>query len=98
MSPSTAAPTKDPITSDILSSANEKYKHRDYLGALTAYTEVIQIDPTNALAWCCRGVAYYRLGDEHDAMTDYNRSIELDPKLSIAYYRRGFLRYVAKIM
>jgi tetratricopeptide (TPR) repeat protein len=96
MSQYTYAPPKDTATSDILLSANAKYKNRDYLGALTDYTLAIQIDPTDALAFCCRGVAYYRLGDEEDAMRDYTRSIELDPTLAIAYYRRGFLHYAAK--
>jgi len=95
MSPSTYA-TREPIANDILSSANAKYKNRDYLGALTAYTAAIRVDPNNALAICCRGVAYYRLGDDRDAMTDYNRAITIDPKLAIAYYRRGFLQYLAQ--
>ena len=95
MSPSTYA-TREPIATDILSLANFKSKNRDYLGALTEYTEVIRIDPHNALAICCRGVAYYRLSNDRDAMTDYNRAIALDPKLVIAYYRRGFLHYLAQ--
>jgi tetratricopeptide (TPR) repeat protein len=90
------APVKDSITSDIISAANLKYKQGDYLAALTAYTEAIHIDPTDAMAVCCRGVAYYRLGDLDNAKIDYNRSIELDPTLAVAYYRRGFLRYIAK--
>ncbi len=89
-------PIKDSITSDIICSANLKYKQGDYLGALTEYNEAIHIDSTDAMAFCCRGVAYYRLGDADNAKIDYNRSIELDPTLAIAYYRRGFLRYVAK--
>ncbi|WP_295621763.1 tetratricopeptide repeat protein [Chamaesiphon sp. GL140_3_metabinner_50] len=90
------APVKDSLASDIISSANLKYKQGDYLESLTAYNEAIQIEPDNAMAFCCRGVAYYRLGDEENAKIDYNRSIELDPTLAVAYYRRGFLRYVAK--
>jgi Flp pilus assembly protein TadD len=74
MSQTIYAPVKDSITSDIISSANLKYKQGDYLGSLTEYTEAIHIDPTNALAFCCRGVAYYRLGDEENAKIDYNRS------------------------
>jgi tetratricopeptide (TPR) repeat protein len=88
--------TSNSIAIDLCSSAKHKYKQRDYLGAITDYTQAIQIEPHDALAFCCRGVAYYRLGDPEDAMTDYSRSIELDPTLAIAYYRRGFLRYVAK--
>ncbi len=95
MSQSTYA-TREPIATDILTSANAKYKNRDYLGALTAYTEAIRIDPSDALAVCCRGVAYYRLGDDLDAMRDYTNAISIDPTLAIAYYRRGFLHYLAQ--
>jgi tetratricopeptide (TPR) repeat protein len=96
MSPQTYASTEITAASDILLSANAKYKNRDYLGALTDYTQALRINPDDALAFCCRGVAYYRLGDEHNAIIDYNRSIEIDPTLAIAYYRRGFLQYLAK--
>ena len=95
MSQSTYA-TRESIATDILASANAKYKNRDYLGALTEYTEAIRIEPNNALAVCCRGVAYYRLGDDKDAMTDYTHAISIDPTLAIAYYRRGFLYYLAQ--
>jgi tetratricopeptide (TPR) repeat protein len=96
MSDLTCSPTEITIASDILSSANTKYKNRDYLGALTDYTQALQLDPNNASAFCCRGVAYYRLGDRQNATIDYNRSIEIDPTLAIAYYRRGFLHYTAQ--
>jgi tetratricopeptide (TPR) repeat protein len=95
MSQSTYA-TREPIAVDILASANAKYKNRDYLGALTEYTEAIRIDPNNPLTICCRGVAYYRLGDDRNAMTDYTHAISIDPRLAIAYYRRGFLHYLAQ--
>jgi tetratricopeptide (TPR) repeat protein len=77
-------------------SANPTAKERDYLAVIDRYTQAIQLNPDDALAYCYRGVAYYRLGDGNSAMADYNRSLELDPTLSIAYYRRGFLRYLAK--
>jgi tetratricopeptide (TPR) repeat protein len=95
MSPSTCT-TREPIVKNILSSANAKYKNRDYLGALTEYTEAIRIEPNNAVAICCRGVAYYRLGNDRDAMIDYNQAIATDPKLATGYYRRGFLYYLAQ--
>jgi tetratricopeptide (TPR) repeat protein len=80
----------------LLLSANANYKNRNYHESIADYTKAIQLDPTDALAYCGRGVAYYRLSDGHRALKDYNRAIELDPNLSIAYYRRGFLNYVAK--
>ncbi len=92
----TSSPTEITTNSDVLSSAKAKYQEQDYLGALIEYTKAIEINPSDALAFCCRGVAYYRLGEHQKAMIDYTRSIALDPTLEVAYYRRGFLHYVAK--
>jgi tetratricopeptide (TPR) repeat protein len=96
MSQHTSYPTEIAKSHDILLSAKSKYKNRDYQGSIAEYTKAIQLKPTDALAFCCRGVAYYRLGDGAKALLDYNRSIELDPTLAVAYYRRGFLHYLAK--
>jgi tetratricopeptide (TPR) repeat protein len=96
MSQHTYSSTEVTINSDLLFSANAKYKDGDYLGSLTDYTQAIQLNPDDAMAFCSRGVAYYRLGEEQKAIIDYTRSIELNPNLSIAYYRRGFLHYTAK--
>jgi tetratricopeptide (TPR) repeat protein len=95
MSQSTYA-TSESVVNDILASAHLKYKNRDYLAALTEYTQAIGIEPNNALAVCSRGVAYYRLGDDRNAMIDYTHAISIDRKLAIAYYRRGFLHYLAQ--
>jgi tetratricopeptide (TPR) repeat protein len=80
----------------LLVSASANYKSRNYQDAIVEYSKAIQLDPTDAQAFCGRGVAYYRLSDGHRALKDYNRAIELDPNLSIAYYRRGFLHYLTK--
>ncbi len=84
------------VTNRVGASANQKSKERDYTAVIAEYTLAIQLNPADALAYCYRGVAYYRLGDGNSAMTDYNRAIELDPTMAIAYYRRGFLQYLAK--
>jgi tetratricopeptide (TPR) repeat protein len=80
----------------LLLSANANYKNRNYHESIADYTKAIELNPKDALAFCGRGVAYYRLSDGHKALKDYNRAIELDANLSIAYYRRGFLHYVSK--
>ncbi|WP_310425787.1 tetratricopeptide repeat protein [Chamaesiphon sp. VAR_48_metabat_135_sub] len=45
---------------------------------------IYSLDPDDAIAFCCRGVVYYRLGDEENAKIDYTQSIELNPSLAIA--------------
>lgn len=84
------------LTDRSSASTQPKSKDRDYPAAIAQYTLAIQLNPNDALAYCYRGVAYYRLGDGNSAMADYDRAIEIDPSLAIAYYRRGFLRYLAK--
>jgi tetratricopeptide (TPR) repeat protein len=96
MSQQTSVPIPVSKNSDLLLSAKTKYKSGDYQGAITGYTQAIQLNNLDALAFCCRGVAYYRLGDLTKAMSDYNQAIKIDPNLSIAYYRRGFLHYITK--
>lgn len=96
MSQQTSALPQIAHHSDILLSAKKKYKSGDYQGAIIQYTTAIKLNQHDALAFCCRGVAYYRLGDGKKAMSDYNQSIKLDPNLAIAHYRRGFLHYVGK--
>jgi tetratricopeptide (TPR) repeat protein len=83
---------------DVLSIVKAKYKNQDFLGALTeyTYTQIIHLNPRHALAYCCRGVTYYRLGDPQNDKIDYDLAIEIDPLLDTAYYRRGFLAYIAK--
>jgi tetratricopeptide (TPR) repeat protein len=96
MSHHTYTPTEIAQNNDILSSAKTKYKNGDYAGSIADYTKAIKLNSNDALAFCCRGVAYYRLGDGCKAMIDYSHAIEINPNLAIAYYRRGFLHYVAK--
>lgn len=96
MSQQTSFSTDISQDSDILLSAQMKYKAGDYQGALVAYTNIIQLNLHNALIFCDRGGVYYRLGDLKSAMNDYTQAIEIDHTLEIAYYRRGFLHYLAK--
>jgi tetratricopeptide (TPR) repeat protein len=96
MSQHTYYPTQVTTIRDLLSSANTKCNHRDYLGAIAEYNQAIQLEPDRAMAYCGRGVAYYRLGETQNAHSDYTHAIEIDPNLAIPYYRRGFLHYLAK--
>jgi tetratricopeptide (TPR) repeat protein len=94
--PQQTYPDADIAVKDRVCVSDSKSKQKDYHAVIAQCTQAIQINSADALAYCYRGVGYYRLGDGNSAMADYNRAIELDPTLPIAYYRRGFLRYLAK--
>lgn len=96
MSLHTSSLTKGATTSDMSLTDSAKASQHNDLAIITAQTQAIALNPDDALAFCARGVAYYRLGDRQSAITDYTQAISLDPTLEIAYYRRGFLHYLAK--
>jgi serine/threonine protein kinase len=57
--------------------------------ALNDYTEAIQIDPTDALAYNNRGINRSSLGDDIGAIADYDKAIKLKPNNALAYSNRG---------
>ncbi len=61
--------------------------------AIADYTEAIELDPDNAMAYNNRGLVYYNLGDLEQAIRDYTKAIELDSKFALAYSNRGFAYY-----
>ncbi len=65
------------ITDRASVSANPTAKEREYLAVIDRYTQAVRLNPDDALAYCYRGVAYYRLGDGNSAMADYGRSTSI---------------------
>ena len=70
--------------------ANE---NREYQEAIEHYTEAIQLDPNNALAYNNRGNAYLSLGQYQRAIQDYDKAIQIDPNYAHAYNMRGGVYY-----
>lgn len=64
----------------------------DYASAISLSTEVIEHQPTNAVAYTMRGTAHRRSGEYSEAIADLNRAIELNPRFSEAYTQRAFTR------
>ncbi|BAY07878.1 serine/threonine-protein kinase [Calothrix sp. NIES-2098] len=71
----------------------EKYEVEKYQEAVRDFTQVIEINPKNALAYNRRADAFYRLGDYQKAQLDSSKAIELNPQDANAYYDRGFSNY-----
>lgn len=53
------------------------------------YNEAIHLDPTYALAYIGRAIAWADKHDYEKAIADYNEAIRFDPNSAIAYYNRG---------
>ena len=53
---------------------------RDFDTAITAFTQVLQLQPTNASAYTGRGIAYKLKGNYAKAIADYSEAVRLLPK------------------
>jgi tetratricopeptide (TPR) repeat protein len=62
---------------------------RNWDKAITNLTEAILFDPTNTLAYGCRGWCYCKKGDFAKAINDFSLQIQLDPTNAVAYCNRG---------
>ena len=61
----------------------------NYEGALGAFTNAVEIDPTNSWAYIDKGWALNTLGDYYQALKEFNRAAEIDPQNPWIYANRG---------
>lgn len=66
----------------------------EYDDAFAAYDRLVAIAPSNARAWCDRGIARAHLNDPQGAIADLSRAIAMDPSLDKAYVSRA-VAYIA---
>jgi tetratricopeptide (TPR) repeat protein/serine/threonine protein kinase len=66
---------------------------KQYNLAVTDWSKVIELEPSNAWAWNYRGCAYYGLYQYDKALADFNKAIELDPKDAVQWNNRGNANY-----
>lgn len=67
-----------------------QYEQGNYQEAVSSFTQTLEINPQNSLAYNHRGDAFYNLGDYEKAQADSSRAIALNPQDGNAYYDRGF--------
>jgi tetratricopeptide (TPR) repeat protein len=59
--------------------------------AAKAFSEAIEVNPRNAVAYCNRGVARFFIGDHEGAIEDFTRALKINPRYTEAYCNRGGL-------
>ncbi|PSJ71496.1 hypothetical protein C7N43_39035, partial [Sphingobacteriales bacterium UPWRP_1] len=67
---------------NLVNDADNRMKMMDLEGAIFAYTNAIQIDPSYAEAYMKRAIAYSRMRQDTEAMADYNKAMELNPLMN----------------
>jgi tetratricopeptide (TPR) repeat protein len=83
-----------PTAEDYRANARQKYKHGDYAGAVTDYSEVISLKPDDLEAHVQRGLARARLGDFEGGISDCTSAIRLQPNSRSGYSSRGSIRHM----
>ncbi len=74
----------------------EKFKQKDFKGAVTSLNKAVRINPNHEMAWFYRGMAKDELKDYTGAIADYDKTIYLQSDFPGAYYNRGLARYELK--
>jgi tetratricopeptide (TPR) repeat protein len=85
-------PTVTPSTDDYVAAAAQKYRNRDYRGALADYDRAIALNPKSAPAYNYRGVLKEKIQDIPGGLADYNQAIALNANYGEAYSNRGKLK------
>jgi tetratricopeptide (TPR) repeat protein len=86
---SSPGPPASPSVAYYLEQADRQYRDHEYEAAIVSYSEAIDADPRNAIAFNNRGIAYFQLGHLDAAIEDFDRAIVLDEKASVIHYNRG---------
>lgn len=71
------------------SDANESFKKQDFNNAIDLYTKAIEKNPTVAVYYANRSIAYLKTECFGYALTDASKAIELDKSYVKGYYRRA---------
>ena len=63
----------------------------EFVDAIAAYTQAIELDPDNAIIYYNRGLALYHLRKHEAALADFDKTIELQPDAVPPYQNRALI-------
>jgi tetratricopeptide (TPR) repeat protein len=70
----------------------EKYKEKDYEGAIIDFTLALEKDPGNPEILYQRAMSYFHLKKKSLAILDMDMAIEMQPNYAFRYSSRAFMR------
>ena len=82
------AAVNDLVAANLTGNGDTAMIYGDYDEAAASYGQVVDIQPSNAIAFYNLGIAYIYLGNYTLAVEDFNRSIALNPQFKRAFNQR----------
>tara|TARA_R110002050_G_scaffold299089_1_gene463797 strand:- start:29894 stop:30706 length:813 start_codon:yes stop_codon:yes gene_type:complete len=79
-------------SSSLCNKGVQKFRQKDYLGAVEAYNKALKLEPQNVNALFNRANAHFALNNHKLALIDYSSVIELEPTDKVAYFQRGMTK------
>lgn len=79
------------LSNQKLREGNQYRDEENHKKAAELFTEAINLNPENFLAWHNRGWAYIEQKKYKEAMADFDKSAELNPKSELPYFGRGWV-------
>ena len=76
-----------------LKAGNAAHNRGDFRGAISAYTQAIEFNPSNVAALIWRGNAFGSLREFQNAKADFTRAIQLGSRDAIAYVGLGIVYF-----
>src|ERR1017187_6064448 len=73
---------------DYLKVGDDKFRQKDFLGAINDFTQSLKIDSTYTTAYFFRGNAKYEIKDYKGAIADFTKLIVADNKDENVYLNR----------
>ncbi|KAK1295638.1 putative serine/threonine-protein kinase [Acorus calamus] len=84
-----AAPEAKVKSLEAKSRGDDAFRRKDYLAAVDAYTQAIDLDPNEATLLSNRSLCWMRLGQAEQALADAKSCRDLRPDWAKACYREG---------
>ena len=77
------------LSNQKIDAGNKYYFQGDYYSAISNYTQAIELNSRNTIAYRNRGTSFANLKKYHRAVEDFSKIISLEPNNSTAYVGRG---------
>jgi len=81
-------------TNSVTASAIRLYKAGNYTKSYVEFSNILNKDPSNALAYYYLGMTSVQLGKKEEALSNYNKAVELSPNGVLGSYAKQGIKCV----